>query len=71
MHDPPQPLQVKRVSPYAVHLTWTYNGVAGKKARLRDMGLWVDPPEYYERGDFVTVDLTLPSGDEVGACLAG
>ncbi|KAL4427446.1 hypothetical protein ABPG77_000735 [Micractinium sp. CCAP 211/92] len=56
--------KVKRVSPYAVHLTWTYNGVAGKKARLRDMGLWVDPPEYYERGDFVTVDLTLPSGDE-------
>lgn len=29
----------------------------GKRARLRDMGLWaVDPPEYYQ-GSFVTVDL--------------
>ena len=29
----------------------------GKRARLRDMGLWVDGPEYYAVPSFVTVDL--------------
>jgi elongation factor P hydroxylase len=48
------------VERYAVHLTWTYNGAAGKRARLRDMGLWHDPPEYYAGPSFVTVDLDLP-----------
>lgn len=43
-----------------MHLTWTYNGAAGKRARLRDMGLWFDPPNYYSSGSFVTVDLDLP-----------
>ncbi|KAL4447412.1 hypothetical protein ABPG75_004631 [Micractinium tetrahymenae] len=57
--------KAKRVRPYAVHLTWTYNGAAGKRARMRDMALWVDPPDYYELGGFVTVDLTLPAGDEL------
>ena len=60
-------MQTKRVVPYVVHATWTYNGLGGKRARLRDMGLWVDQPEYYSRGNFVTVDLQVP---EVGpACL--
>ena len=61
-------MQANRVRPYAVHMTWTYNGMAGKRARLRDMGLWADPPQYYEQGDFLTVDLTLPTGDEVRGC---
>lgn len=58
---PPHPTaQVKRVQPYVVHLTWTYNGMDGKRARMRDMGLWVDPPAYYgdPAGSFVTVDLS-------------
>lgn len=67
---PALPSQVKGVRPYAVHLTWTYNGMPGKLARMRDMGLLADPPEYYARGDFVTVELTLPAKDEVGARLA-
>lgn len=50
----------KRVQPYVVHMTWTYNGIPGKRSRLRDMGLWVDPPQYYSNGSFVTVDLQLP-----------
>ncbi|KAL4457956.1 hypothetical protein ABPG75_012821 [Micractinium tetrahymenae] len=51
----------KHVEPYNVHATWTYGGLEGKKARLRDLGLWmVDPPEHYEKGSFVTVDLQLP-----------
>ncbi|PSC76256.1 glycosyltransferase family 77 isoform A [Micractinium conductrix] len=52
--------EVKGVEPYVVHMTWTYNGIPGKRSRLRDLGLWVDPPEYYSAGDFVTVNLTLP-----------
>ena len=69
-------LQVRGLEPYVVHMTWTYNGISGKRSRLRDMGLWIDPPEYYGAGagagaggagndssSFVTVDITLP---EVG-----
>ncbi|KAL4425402.1 hypothetical protein ABPG75_009418 [Micractinium tetrahymenae] len=52
--------KVKKVQPYVVHMTWTYNGIPGKRSRLRDMGLWVDPPQYYSNGSFVTVDLQLP-----------
>ncbi|PRW61069.1 hypothetical protein C2E21_0568 [Chlorella sorokiniana] len=48
---------VKGVPAYAVHMTWTYKSHPGKRARLRDMGLWVvDPPEFFQ-GSFVTVDL--------------
>ncbi len=44
-----------------VHMTWTYNGIPGKRSRLRDAGLWmVDSPEYYNDGSFVTVDLNHP-----------
>ena len=57
---PAHTLQVKGVDPYVVHLTWTYNGTPGKRSRMRDMGLWHDPPEYYAQGSFVTVDVTLP-----------
>lgn len=53
-------LQVKGVEPYAVHLTWTYHGTAGKRSRLRDMGLWHDSPEYYAGPSYVTVALDLP-----------
>ncbi len=60
------------MQPYAVHMTWTYNGVPGKRARLRDMGLWMaDPPEYYSQGSFLTVDLQLPEVRRAGAAAAG
>lgn len=52
--------QVKKVDRYVVHMTWTYNGIPGKRSRLRDMMLWVDPPEYYSDVSLVTVDLQLP-----------
>ena len=64
-------LQVKAVDPYVVHLAWTYNGIAGKRSRLRDMGLWVDPPAYYGEGSFVTVDLQLPEVCGVGEVWGG
>ena len=56
-------LQATGVVPYVVHATWTYNGLGGKRARLRDMGLWIDPPDYYNKGNFLAVDLLPP---EVG-----
>jgi hypothetical protein len=61
-------------------MTWTYNGISGKRSRLRDMGLWIDPPQYYGAGtgtgaggnassSFVTVDITVPEvGGWVGGC---
>lgn len=52
-------------------MTWTYNGIPGKRSRLRDLGLWVDPPEYYSAGDFVTVNLTLPEVRRGGGCTQG
>ena len=70
--------QVRGLDPYVVHMTWTYNGISGKRSRLRDMGLWVDPPEYYGGGgggnatSFVTVDITLPEvGGRAGGWLDG
>ena len=66
-HPPPLPPpphhQVKGVTPYVIHWTWTYGGTAGKRSRMRDSGLWYDTPAYYSEGNFVTVDLKVP---EVG-----
>ncbi|GAB4816673.1 hypothetical protein N2152v2_003719 [Parachlorella kessleri] len=48
-------------TPYEVHLTWTYNGLAGKRARARDAMLWIDDDAYYSQGSFVTIDkLQIP-----------
>ena len=30
-----------------VHTTFQYGGSSGKRHRLREAMLWVDPPEYY------------------------
>lgn len=30
-----------------VHTTFQYGGSSGKRHRLREATLWVDPPEYY------------------------
>lgn len=46
--------------PYSVHATWTYGGQPGKVSRLREAMLWRDPPEYYQNGDFLTVELQVP-----------
>jgi hypothetical protein len=50
------------VVPYVVHATFQYSGNAGKRHRLREAMLWIDPPEYYDhpRG-FVTYEPYIPS----------
>jgi arabinosyltransferase len=44
----------------AVHATWTMSGKDGKISRLREAMLWHDSTEYYNNGNFVTVDLEVP-----------
>lgn len=39
--------EYQQVKPYVVHTTFQYGGSAGKRHRLREAMLWVDPPEYY------------------------
>ena len=49
--------EVQGVDPYVVHTTFQYGGPAGKLHRLRERGLWRDPPEYFQ-GRFVGGNLT-------------
>jgi hypothetical protein len=47
-----------QVKPLALHLTWTSLSREGKVHRLREAGLWADPPEYYSQaGQLLTVDM--------------
>ena len=34
--------------PYSIHTTYQYAAAAGKRHRLREAGVWIDPPEYYD-----------------------
>jgi hypothetical protein len=52
--------QVQGVDPFVVHTTFQYGGPAGKLHRLRERGLWRDPPEYFS-GHFVGGNLTHPA----------
>lgn len=48
------------IEPYAVHATFQYSGTPGKKHRLREQGLFVDPPEYYSANDrYISFDLDV------------
>ena len=33
--------------PYSIHTTFQYGAAAGKRHRLREAKVWIDPPEYY------------------------
>jgi hypothetical protein len=50
------PTQKIGTKPYVMHLTWTYSGAAGKRARARDAMMWYDAEEYYTGPSFVTID---------------
>ncbi|PSC68170.1 glycosyltransferase family 77 [Micractinium conductrix] len=52
--------ELQKVKPYVVHCTFQYGGSAGKRHRLREAMLWVDPPKYYGEGQFLSVDFTYP-----------
>eukprot|EP00897_Mesotaenium_endlicherianum_P005887 jgi/Mesen1/5326/ME000266S04511 len=36
------------LKPFSVHTTFQYGGTAGKRHRLREAGLFLDPPPYYD-----------------------
>ncbi len=44
-----------------LHTTYVYGQQEGKKARLRDNGLWLaDPPAYFSGPNFVSMDILPP-----------
>ncbi|KAG8461758.1 hypothetical protein KFE25_001376 [Diacronema lutheri] len=48
---------------YFVHATHQYSAGAGKRHRLREAGVWIDPPEYYDPpGGLLYAPLALPDG---------
>lgn len=47
--------------PYSVHTTYQYAAAAGKRHRLREGGVWIDPPAYYDPpGGLATFELDVP-----------
>jgi hypothetical protein len=45
------------LTPYVVHATFQRYNNNGKVARFREAGAYLlDPPEYYDKGDFLTYD---------------
>ncbi len=61
--------QEKGFQPYSLHLTWTYNGQGGKKARARQAMVWHDEDDYYASPlSYVTVDLNSIKVSEQARC---
>jgi hypothetical protein len=52
------------VEPYAVHATYTFDGATAvaKQFRFRELGLWIESDDYYEKELFLTWDPTPPEG---------
>eukprot|EP00966_Prymnesium_polylepis_P334564 7389933-Prymnesium_polylepis.2 len=38
------------LQPYSIHTTFQYGGAAGKRHRLREAKVWIDPTSYYDPG---------------------
>ncbi|KAK9909514.1 hypothetical protein WJX75_003420 [Coccomyxa subellipsoidea] len=52
---------VMRVSPYAVHMSYVFGGVAAKRNRLREEQIWLDDPGYYDQKRLLTLDIHVPA----------
>ena len=49
------------MEPYVLHTTYVYGQQEGKKARMRDNGLWLaDPPAYFSGPKFMSMDILPP-----------
>ena len=47
--------------PYSIHTTYQYAAAAGKRHRLREGKVWMDPPEYYDPpGGLLMFDPVIP-----------
>jgi len=50
-----------KLLPYVVHATFQFSGTEGKRHRMREAQLWVDPPHYYNRTNgYLVYDPLLP-----------
>jgi len=48
-------------APYSIHTTYQYAAAAGKRHRLREARVWIDPPEYYDPpGGLLAFTLSVP-----------
>ena len=54
-------VQVMRVSPYAVHMSYVFGGVAAKRNRLREEQIWLDDRDYYDQKRLLTLDIHVPA----------
>lgn len=45
--------QQLKLEPYAVHTTFQYGGTEGKRHRLREAKIFLDPLEYYNPPGFL------------------
>ncbi len=53
--------QRRNLEPYSIHTTYQYAAAAGKRHRLREARVWIDPPEYYApEGGVLSFDLDVP-----------
>lgn len=50
-----------RVSPYSVHASYIFGGVAAKRNRLREDQIWLDGPSYYDVPKLLTIDIDVPA----------
>ena len=49
-----------QAQPYSVHVNMNEGSLKGKRHRLREAGLWLDPPSYYDSTTrFIQVPLQL------------
>jgi len=49
------------LDPYVVHATFQFSGTEGKRHRMRESLLWIDPPEYHNRpGGFLIYKPNIP-----------
>lgn len=57
--------QKQEIEPFAVHANFDFGGWPAKRHRLREGGLWYDPPEYYDSGRYLEVkQLSTPGRPE-------
>jgi hypothetical protein len=53
--------QKYNLDPYVVHATFQFSGTEGKRNRMRESMLWIDPPEYHARpGGYLVYNADVP-----------
>lgn len=64
-------MQKNSILPYAVHVNFNEAGLKGKRHRLRQVGLWLDAPSYFESTNgFIQVENFLHVGHGLSSDIA-